>query len=38
MKALRENFNGIIICLFELVIGILLLINPVGFCLGVIKK
>lgn len=36
MKALRENFNGIIICLFELVIGILLLINPVGFTSGII--
>lgn len=36
MKALKENFNGIVICLFELVIGILLLINPVGFTSGII--
>lgn len=36
MKALRENFNGIITCLFELVIGILLLINPMGFTTGII--
>lgn len=36
MKELKENFNGIIICLFELVIGILLLINPVGFTSGII--
>ncbi len=36
MKALRDNFNGIVICLFELVIGILLLINPVGFTSGII--
>ena len=36
MKTLRENFNGIVICLFELVIGILLLINPIGFTSGII--
>ena len=36
MKALKENFNGIIICLFELVIGILLLIDPIGFTSGII--
>jgi len=36
MKALRENFNGIVICLFELVIGILLLIDPIGFTSGII--
>ena len=36
MKTLRENFNGMVICLFELVIGILLLINPIGFTTGII--
>ena len=36
MKVLRENFNGIVICLFELVIGILLLIDPIGFTSGII--
>lgn len=36
MKTLRENFNGMVICFFELVIGILLLINPIGFTTGII--
>lgn len=31
MKKLKNNMNGIILCLFEIVIGVLLLIDPVGF-------
>lgn len=31
MKDLKVNFSGIILCLFELVVGILLLIEPIGF-------
>lgn len=36
MKTIRQNINGIILCLFELVVGILLLINPVDFTTGII--
>lgn len=36
MKAIKDNFNGIIICSFELIVGILLLINPIGFTSGII--
>lgn len=36
MKALKENVNGIILCLFEILVGILLLIDPVGFTAGII--
>ena len=36
MKKLKENMNGLLICLFELVVGILLLIDPVGFTSGII--
>lgn len=36
MKALKQNINDIIVCVFELVIGILLLIDPVGFTSGII--
>lgn len=31
MKTLKESASGIILCLFELIVGILLLINPVEF-------
>lgn len=31
MKILKEHANGIVLCLFELIVGTLLLINPVGF-------
>lgn len=31
MKNLKENASGIVLCLFELVVGLLLMINPVGF-------
>lgn len=36
MKFLKENSVNLLITLFELVIGILLLINPVGFTTGII--
>ena len=37
MKSLKENANGIVLCLFELIVGILLLINPVSFTAWIIK-
>lgn len=36
MNIIKENISGIIMCLFELLAGILLLINPVGFTSGII--
>lgn len=36
MKTIKENMNGILVCLFELVAGILLLISPVTFTSGII--
>lgn len=36
MNVLKENANSIVFCLFELVVGILLMINPVGFTSGII--
>lgn len=36
MKAIKENMNGILVCIFELVVGILLLISPVSFTSGII--
>ncbi len=36
MKAIRQNGNAIIMCIVEIVVGILLLINPVGFTAGII--
>lgn len=36
MKTLKENSTSLVFCLFELVVGILLLINPVGFTAGII--
>lgn len=36
MKYLKTNLGGIVICLFEILVGILLLINPVGFTAGII--
>lgn len=32
----KENINGILLCLFEAAVGILLLINPIGFTTGII--
>lgn len=37
MKALRENLGGIVTCLFELIVGILLLIDPSGFTSAIIS-
>ena len=31
MKFLKSNFSGIVMCLIEVMVGILLLVNPVGF-------
>ena len=36
VKTLKNNLNGILLCLFEIVIGVLLLINPIGFTTGII--
>jgi len=36
MKALKENGNAIIMCIIEVISGILLLVNPVGFTAGII--
>ncbi len=36
MKLLKENADGIVFCLFELVVGVLLLVNPVSFTVGII--
>lgn len=36
MKLQRENINAIILSLFEIVVGVLLLINPLGFTMGII--
>lgn len=36
MKSLKENVNGIALCLFELIVGVLLLINPISFTAGII--
>lgn len=36
MRKLKEHVNGLLLCLFELITGILLLIDPVGFTTGII--
>lgn len=36
MKKLKENLNGIVMCILEILVGILLLMNPVGFTGGII--
>lgn len=36
MKSLKEHINGIVLCLFELIVGILLLINPISFTTWII--
>lgn len=36
MKSLKQNANGIFLCLFEILVGILLLINPISFTSGII--
>lgn len=37
MKALKEHLSPIVFVLFELVVGILLIIDPVGFTVGIIQ-
>ncbi len=36
MKALKQNGNAILLCLIEVVVGILLLVDPVRFTAGII--
>ncbi len=36
MKALKQSGNAFIMCIIEAVVGILLLVNPVGFTAGII--
>ena len=36
MQTLKENMSGIIACLVEALVGILLFVNPVGFTSGII--
>ncbi len=36
MKSLKEHAGGIVLCLFELIVGVLLLINPAGFTTWII--
>ena len=36
MKGIKENRNGIVISLFEIFVGILLLVNPIGFTSGIV--
>ena len=36
MKSIRENAGVLILCIAELLVGILLLINPVGFTAGIV--
>lgn len=36
MKSLKNYLGGIVMCLFEVLVGILLLMNPVGFTSGII--
>ena len=36
MKAIKKHLKGILFCLFELAVGILLLIDPLGFTTGIV--
>lgn len=36
MKAIKENAGSLILSLAEIAVGILLLVNPVGFTAGII--
>lgn len=36
MAVIKENINTIVICLCEIIVGILLMINPIGFTSGII--
>lgn len=37
MANVKEKASGIALCLFELIVGVLLLIDPVGFTVGILK-
>lgn len=36
MAVIKENINTVVICLCEILVGVLLLINPIGFTSGII--
>ena len=36
MGAMKEKAGGIVVCIFELVVGILLFVNPIGFTSAII--
>ena len=36
MNKVNESLNGILVCLFDLLVGILLLVSPVSFTSGII--
>lgn len=36
MNFLKQNANSLLLCLFEAVVGVLLLVNPVGFTAGIL--
>ncbi len=36
MKYMKQHTGSVIVCLFEILVGILLLVNPVGFTAGII--
>ena len=36
MKKIKKHLNGILLCLFELVVGVLLLVDPLGFTTGIV--
>ena len=36
MKGFKENRKGVVISLFEVFVGILLLVNPIGFTSGIV--
>lgn len=37
MKSLKKHFGSLIMCLFELIVGVLLLVDPIGFTSGIVK-
>lgn len=37
MKSLKGKANSIIVCVFELLVGILLFVDPLGFAVGIIN-
>lgn len=36
MKKIKNNANGILLCIFEIAVGILLLVDPIAFTTGII--